>query len=80
MSNIDININLQLQIDSLKKDLVNSSQLTTYMEEMLEKQKDEIGKLHSKIRLLETELEEYKKKEKQNTSSTFEYLKSFIKY
>lgn len=77
--NMDINIDLQLQNDSLKKDLLNSNQLATYMEGMIEKQKDEIGRLHSKIKLLETEIEEYKKKENQYTSP-FEYLKSFIKY
>jgi len=74
----DLIVTLQIQNDEYKKDLQNSQQLISYLEEMLEKQKDEIGKLHDKINKLETE-----NKDKISTStstSTFEYLKSFIKY
>lgn len=72
-------VNLQILNDEYKKDLQNSKQLISYLEDMLEKQKEEIGKLHSKINKLE---EEKTIREKTNNTnlSTFEYLKSFIKY
>ena len=72
-------VNLQILNDEYKKDLQNSKQLISYLEDMLEKQKEEIGKLHSKINKLE---EEKTIREKINNTnlSTFEYLKSFIKY
>jgi len=72
-------VNLQILNDEYKKDLQNSKQLIPYLEDMLEKQKEEIGKLHFKINKLE---EEKTIREKTNNTnlSTFEYLKSFIKY
>jgi len=72
-------VNLQILNDEYKKDLQNSKQLISYLEDMLEKQKEEIGKLHFKINKLE---EEKTIREKTNNTnlSTFEYLKSFIKY
>ena len=72
-------VNLQILNDEYKKDLQNSKQLISYLEDMLEKQKEEIGKLHFNINKLE---EEKTIREKTNNTnlSTFEYLKSFIKY
>ena len=62
MNTTDINLNLQFEIDKLKEDLRNSNQLTIYLEDIIEKQKDEIGKLYSKIKELNTEIQEIKKK------------------
>jgi phage shock protein A len=72
-------VNLQILNDEYKKDLQNSKQLISYLEEMLEKQKNEIGRLHDKINKLEDEKTVIDKTENKNVS-TFEYLKSFIKY
>jgi hypothetical protein len=49
------------------------------LEDILEKQKEEIGNLHSKINKLEEEKTARDKINNRNLS-TFEYLKSFIKY
>ena len=72
-------VNLQLLNDEYKKDLQNSKQLISYLEEMLEKQKNEIGRLHDKINKLEDDKKAEIDIENRNVS-TFEYLKSFIKY
>ena len=72
-------VNLQILNDEYKKDLQNSKQLISYLEEMLEKQKNEIGRLHDKINKLKDEKTVIDKTENKNVS-TFEYLKSFIKY
>jgi predicted RNase H-like nuclease (RuvC/YqgF family) len=72
-------VNLQILNDQYKKDLQNSKQLISYLEDILEKQKEEIGNLHSKINKLEEEKTARDKINNRNLS-TFEYLKSFIKY
>lgn len=72
-------VNLQILNDEYKQDLQNSKQLISYLEEMLEKQKIEIGRLHDKINKLEEEKTVREKAENKNVSA-FEYLKSFIKY
>lgn len=83
-NNIEENliVNLQIINDEYKKDLQNSKQLISYLEDMLEKQKEEIGRLHSKINKLEEEKVVKEKTDNINNTnlSTFEYLKSFIKY
>lgn len=81
-NNIEENliVNLQILNDEYKKDLQNSRHLISYLEEMLEKQKIEIGRLHDKINKLEDEKKAVTEKVDNTNLSTFEYLKSFIKY
>lgn len=78
MNTTDINLNLQFEIDKLKEDLRNSNQLTIYLEDIVEKQKDEIGKLYSKIKELNTEIQEIKKTSSNESQSIYKYMKSFF--
>jgi hypothetical protein len=78
MNTTDINLNLQFEIDKLKEDLRNSNQLTIYLEDIVEKQKDEIGKLYSKIKELNTEIQEIKKISSNESQSIYKYMKSFF--
>jgi len=78
MNTTDINLNLQFEIDKLKEDLRNSNQLTIYLEDIIEKQKDEIGKLYSKIKELNTEIQEIKKTPSNESQSIYKYMKSFL--